>query len=83
MTTNDLIGYLACALVLATFYQKDLVALRIFALLSNVAFIVYATRVGLLPIMVLHSLLLPVNAARLLALYRDRLFAPKPATTLD
>jgi hypothetical protein len=53
----------AACLVFATFYMRDMMALRTLALCSNLAFIIY--RLGLVPIWLLHALLLPVNAWRL------------------
>jgi CRP/FNR family transcriptional regulator, cyclic AMP receptor protein len=65
-------GWLAALLVFSSFFMKTIVPLRIVAMFSNVAFIVYAS-LGLAygvfgrvyPILVLHSLLLPLNALRL------------------
>lgn len=72
MLIDDMVGYLACGLVFLTFYQKNMLSLRATALISNVAFIVYATRMNLMPIVLLHSLLLPMNVARLLPLLWER-----------
>jgi hypothetical protein len=65
MNMISLIGYLASALVLATFCMRDMVALRCLAIASNVAFIAYGALADLGPVLVLHLLLLPVNLARL------------------
>lgn len=65
MTAIDLIGYLASALVLATFCMRDMVALRCMAIASNLAFIAYGGLADLGPVLLLHLLLLPVNALRL------------------
>lgn len=65
---NDAVGYFACFLVLATFSQKSMRCLRIIAMASNVAFITYAIGAHLWPILVLHSILLPMNLIRLLQL---------------
>lgn len=59
------IGFLASALVLAAFGMKDMINLRIVAICSNVAFIAYALALNLLPILVLHVILLPLNGWRL------------------
>jgi hypothetical protein len=59
-------GYVASALVLATFSMRSMRALRVTAIASNVAFILYATLAHLQPILILHGLLLPLNCARLL-----------------
>ncbi len=58
-------GYVASGLVLATFATTSIRSLRLTAIASNVAFIVYALLVGLTPVLVLHSLLLPLNVYRL------------------
>lgn len=65
MTHSGEIGFLASALVLATFAMKDMVNLRIVAICSNVAFIAYALVLHLVPILVLHIILLPLNGWRL------------------
>ena len=68
----EIAAWLASALVFTTFFMKTMVGLRIVAITSNVAFIAYAL-LGVpsgifdkvLPILVLHSLLLPLNLMRL------------------
>jgi hypothetical protein len=67
MTFLDVAGYTASALVVVTFYMKDMVPLRIAALCSNIAFLVYGIGLGLGPVVVLHGTLIPLNAWRLLA----------------
>lgn len=62
----NLLGYLAAALVLATFCMRSMKALRTIALASNVAFIGYGYLANLTPVFLLHVILLPVNAYRLL-----------------
>jgi hypothetical protein len=61
----ELVGYLACALVFATFCTTAMPALRLVAIASNVAFIVYGQLEGLMPIVLLHAGLLPLNVWRL------------------
>ncbi len=65
MTQSGEIGFLASALVLAAFAMKDMVNLRIVAMCSNVAFISYALVLHLMPILMLHVILLPLNGWRL------------------
>jgi len=65
MITPDLLGYAASALVLATFCMRGMVALRLTAIASNVAFIAYGVSAGIDPVLLLHVLLLPLNALRL------------------
>jgi hypothetical protein len=63
--TPELLGWLASALVLATFCVRDMRALRRVAVASNLAFVAYAAWAGVLPVLVLHLLLLPINLHRL------------------
>ena len=57
-------GYIASALVFATFCMTTMVPLRIAAISSNVGFIAYATFGHLYPVLVLHLALLPLNIFR-------------------
>jgi len=41
--------------------MKSMLALRVFAMASNVLFIVYGASANLFPIVVLHAILLPIN----------------------
>lgn len=66
----DGLGYLASALVLATFCMRDMAALRVCAVASNLAFIGYAMACDLAPVLVLHATLLPLNLVRLFELWR-------------
>ena len=61
----DAVGYLAASLVLAAFCMKSMNALRLAAIASNVAFIVYGYVEHLVPVLLLHALLLPINVYRL------------------
>jgi hypothetical protein len=65
MSGPDILGYLAALTVLVTFWCRSMVALRCYAILSNVLFIAYAALMGFFPILVLHLVLLPVNAVYL------------------
>jgi hypothetical protein len=66
----DFAGYVASSLVFLTFYM--MIPLRIVALCSNVAFLVYAGSLHLAPIFILHSALIPINARRLLCAWREQ-----------
>ncbi len=65
-------AWIAAVLVFSSFFMKTIVPLRLVAMVSNVAFIVYGL-LGLAygvfarvyPILVLHSFLLPLNILRL------------------
>jgi hypothetical protein len=61
MHTAELVGYLASALVFATFYMKTMMPLRGVAIASNVAFISYGYVGGMAPILILHVALLSLN----------------------
>jgi hypothetical protein len=77
----DLAGYVASSLVFLTFYMKDMIPLRVIALCSNVAFLIYAGTLHLAPIFILHGALIPVNVRRLLCAWREhraRLRQPAP-----
>ena len=65
-------AWIAGLLVFSSFFMKTMLPLRLIAIASNVAFIVYALlglRYGVFgrvyPILVLHSALLPLNVVRL------------------
>lgn len=73
----DIVGYIASILVFATFYVKKILTLRLIAISSNVAFILYAFGGSLYPIFILHSLLLPLNLYRVFQLKRiENRFSP-------
>jgi CRP-like cAMP-binding protein len=72
MSVGEIFGYIASILVFVTFYMKTMVPLRLVAIASNVAFIVYAAIEGLTPVVILHCALLPLNVLRLVQL-RDLL----------
>ncbi len=68
MQLTESIGYLAASLVLATFCMRSMGALRVVAMSSNLAFIGYGYLGDLMPVLILHLLLLPVNGYRLVEL---------------
>ncbi len=63
-------GYLASALVLTTFCMASMRPLRLTAVASNLAFIFYAAVADIRPVLILHSILLPVNIFRLVQIQR-------------
>jgi hypothetical protein len=65
-TWIDGLGYVASALVFATFCMKTMIPLRIIAMVSNVAFIAYGFSGHLYPVLFLHVILLPMNIWRFL-----------------
>ena len=65
MSTLEVLGYLGGVLVFSTFYLKTMIPLRLVAIASNIVYIAYSALAGLVPILVLHALLMPLNIWRL------------------
>lgn len=61
----EAIGYLAALITVATFYMKTMIPLRMVGIASNVVWIAYGALAGVYPPLVLHVVLLPLNAVRL------------------
>jgi hypothetical protein len=70
LTDRSAIGFIASGLVLATFGMKDMVNLRIVAICSNIAFIMYGFLLDLPPVLILHVMLLPLNGWRLMGVLK-------------
>jgi CRP/FNR family cyclic AMP-dependent transcriptional regulator len=70
MSFIDVLGYAASAAVLATFCMSTMIPLRVLALGSNVLFMAYGYADHLYPVLMLHAILFPVNALRLLQFQR-------------
>jgi hypothetical protein len=70
MTAHDIVGYWASTMMLLTFVTKDMRLLRVFALVSNVAFLSYGLLCWLPPVFCLHMVLLPINAIRVTEILR-------------
>jgi hypothetical protein len=70
MHMADTFGYLALVLVVASSSMRTMTPLRVLSIGSNLAFISYSIAEGLLPILILHSLLLPINSIRLFQMQR-------------
>lgn len=67
----DMAGYLAALSMLLTFSMRNAVPMRVFALLTNTFFLVYATELHLGPVLLLHSILLPLNLSYLVRAVHD------------
>ena len=65
MTIAEIIGYLGAIVVVCTYSMKTMVPLRIFGMTSNAVLITYGFLGGAYPTLVLHLILLPLNARRL------------------
>jgi CRP/FNR family transcriptional regulator, cyclic AMP receptor protein len=61
----EFLGYLGGLLVFSTFYLKTMMRLRLVAIASNVVYISYGLIGHLVPILMLHILLFPLNIWRL------------------
>lgn len=70
MSSIEVLGYAASVAVLSSFCMSTMIPLRAFALASNVLFILYGYFGGLYPVLILHAMLLPVNAYRLVQFHR-------------
>ncbi len=73
MPSYEPLGYLASALVLTAFWMRAMLPLRAIAIASNVAFISYGLQTGIMPVLLLHLLLLPMNLIRLAQTLRKHL----------
>ncbi len=65
MTPFDMAGYVAAGRVISAFCMKEIVPMRLLAIGSKIAFLINGTEVGLAPVWMLHSILLPINGWRL------------------
>ncbi len=72
MNGHEWLGYLASLVVLASFCMQRMLALRVVAIASNLAFIGYAAVSGIGPELLLHALLLPLNVYRLSQIWSAR-----------
>lgn len=79
MTMVDAFGYLAAVAVFLAFSMKTMLSLRLVAIASNMAFITYGLTAHLMPILLLHGLLLPLNVVRLIQIQRFARVAAKVA----
>ena len=64
MEIDEVFGYAASGLVLAACTMRTMLPLRLLNIASNIAFIAYGLIAGLLPILLLHATLLPLNIYR-------------------
>ena len=70
MDKSLIIGYLASALMFSTFFMHMMIPLRIVAIVTNIMYIIYSLMTGLMPMLLLHALLLPLNTVRLFQMRR-------------
>ncbi len=62
---SSMIGFAAAVLTLLAFAQKRMLPMRFLAIGANISFIGYGFLNELYPVLVLHIVLLPINAVRL------------------
>ena len=75
MTSNTpvlFLGYIASALVFMAFFMRSRARLRQVGIASNLAFILYGTLSHVIPVLILHALLLPLNTWRLWEIIRTK-----------
>jgi hypothetical protein len=70
-TAAEAAGYLAAASMLLSFLMSSRLLLRLFALAGNIFFISYGIGSELVPVVLLHGVLLPVNFGHLLRAVRS------------
>jgi CRP/FNR family cyclic AMP-dependent transcriptional regulator len=68
----EAIGYLGSALAILTYWMREMLPLRIAAVLGCVCFLTYGLLIGRYPLIVMESTLLPINLYRLVELLRPR-----------
>lgn len=65
MSWINILGFAAAFSVLSSFCMTTMTALRGFALLSNVLFILYGLLAHIYPVFFLHVILFPINLVKL------------------
>jgi hypothetical protein len=83
---TELVGFFAAVATVVAFCCKRMGSLRAAAIAANLLFITYGALLGLMPVLVLHCVLLPLNLLRLgvrLQDRRDRVHHPRPASPVS
>jgi CRP/FNR family transcriptional regulator, cyclic AMP receptor protein len=62
----EVLGYVASAFVVATYFVRTMMPLRYFAICANVLFICYGLLAGIYQVFFLHLILFPINTVRLI-----------------
>lgn len=66
----EALGYIGAAFTISTYSMRTMVPLRVSGIVANIAFISYGALAHVYPTLLLHMLLLPLNAYRLRQLLR-------------
>ena len=61
----EIVGYIGALLTLGTYSMKRMIPLRVIGIGSNIFFMAYGFLAPVYPQLVLHAVLLPLNAFRL------------------
>lgn len=65
MTWIDGLGFAAASFVILAYSARRTHRLRLYAIASNLLFVGYGAMAEIWPVLLLHAILLPINAARL------------------
>jgi len=66
----EVVGWMAAGMTLLTYSQKTMMRLRITGIASNLLFITWSIAIGVVPTLILHACLLPLNLYRLAQILR-------------
>jgi hypothetical protein len=72
MSWIELVGFCGSALAIWTYWMREMIPLRIVAVLGCICFLTYGALIGSHPIMLMELTLLPINSYRLFQLLRAR-----------
>lgn len=75
----EVIGFCGSALAILTYWMREMIPLRIVAVLGCLCFLAYALLIGAYPLIVMEAILLPINLYRLAELLRP--VRPNPDCT--
>jgi Bacterial inner membrane protein len=66
----EVVGFCGSALAILTYWMREMIPLRIAAVLGCLCFLAYAILIGAYPLIVMEAILLPINLYRLVELLR-------------
>lgn len=69
---TEVLGFFAAVATVTAFCCKRMESLRAAAIAANLLFIAYSALLGLMPVLVLHCVLLPLNVVRFGSCLQDR-----------
>src|ERR1700754_3596202 len=70
LISGEALGYVGAAVTIATYSMRTMIPLRVAGLVANCLFITYGILMSSYPQLVLHTVLLPLNLARLAQMMR-------------